>query len=208
MVNDFACRPYQLGLKPNPEVANSAQLDNPNAWAPAVSRITLLHQSIVDYARLSLDNAITIGEILSGIKDTLKHGEWLPWIEQYAPFAERTARNYIKVFVNRVALKSASVADLGAAYSFLLSNGSENGRDQPQQLHEPNFHSQAVRLRQNLVGLFTHYLQRRPLKVWQTEEIYDLLCSLKSVKDICAQLELELGTRDDLPAAYRQENGN
>jgi hypothetical protein len=177
-------------------------------WTYPAEEISRLHKEILSHARASLQNAIRIGEVLSQVKEALKHGEWLPWLEEYAPFAERTARNYVKVFDNRVALKSASVADLGAAYSFLLSNGNEASDAGTPRLHEPNFHSQAVRLRQNLVGVFNHYLQRRPLKVWQTEEVYDLLCSLKPLIEMCTQLELELGTRSDVPSSYRATHGS
>jgi hypothetical protein len=104
------------------------------------------------------------------------------------------------LFDNKDHLKSESVSDLGDAYSLLL-NQSVNGStpDKPQQLHEPNFHSQAVRLRQNLVGLFNHYLQRRPLRTWHTEEIFDLLSSLQQVQSLCDQLRQELSTRSDAP---------
>jgi len=175
-------------------------------WIGPAEEIRQLHQGILSAARNSLTTAIRIGEILSQVKEALKHGEWLPWLAEHAPFHENTARNYIRVFEKRYELKSTNVVDLSAAYA-ALSNGNGDSH-RPQQLHEPNFHSQAVRLRQNLVGLFNHHLQRRPLRSWQTEEIYDLLCSLKSVTEICQQLELELGTRNDLPASYRSANGN
>jgi Protein of unknown function (DUF3102) len=184
-------------------VAQLAQLDNPNLWAPAVSRIKELHEFNVASAQSVREKAIEVGELLLTVRRTLKHGEWLPWIEKYLPFGDEWARVYIRAYECRNDPKFLPSWNLS---QHKLGNGATPG--QPQQLHEPNFHSQAVRLRQNLVGLFNHYLQRRPLKSWATEEIYDLLSSLKSLTDICAQLENELGTRNDLPASYRQTNGN
>jgi len=177
-----------------------AQLDNPNLWAPAVARITELHQAIVSHAQVSLQTAIAIGQILEPIKSTLKHGEWIPWIEKYLTFTPRTAQNYLRLYENRELLKNETVSHLSDAYSLLLTqqtNGSTP--DKPQQLHEPNFHSQAVRMRQNLVGGFNHYLQRRPLKAWETEEIFDLVACLKPLKELVDQLESELKTRPDAP---------
>ena len=154
----------------------------------------------MEHAKISLDNAILIGEILDGIKSTLKHGNWLPWLEKYAPFSERTAQNYVRLYDNRAILKSANVSHLSDAYSLLLTQATNGSTpDRPQQLHEPNFHSQAVRLRQNLVGLFNHYLQRRPLRTWHTEELFDLLSSLNQVTTLCEQLKAELSTRPDAP---------
>ena len=176
-------------------------------WVGPAVEINSLHNKILEHARASLDDAIRIGEVLTQVKDALKHGEWLPWLAEFAGFSRQTSDNYVWCFDNREALRSLNVSNLSDAYSFKRLGFTESNGE-PQQLHEPNFHSQAIRLEQNLVGLFTHYLQRRPLKSWHTEEIYDLLCSLKSVNDICTQLELELGTRNDLPSAYRQANAH
>jgi hypothetical protein len=48
--------------------------------AEPVAEIRWLHAEILAAARTSLDKAIRIGELLTGIKSGLKHGEWLPWI--------------------------------------------------------------------------------------------------------------------------------
>jgi len=173
-------------------------------WVGPTDEIIRLHGEILGHARQSLNNAIRIGEILSQVKGAVKHGEWLPWIKEFAPFSIKTAERYMACFENRE--KIANLTNLTDAYVLILPNSS-NGSE-PQQLHEPNFHSQAVRLEQNLVGLFTHYLQRRPLKSWRTEEIYDLLSSLKPLSEVVTQLESELGTRNDIPASYRSQNAN
>jgi hypothetical protein len=186
-----------------PVAASAAlQVSNPNLWANAVRELQELEAEIIRHARDALTNAIRCGEILSQVRETLKHGEFLEWIQEFAPFSRRSAYNYIRLFDNKDDLKLANVANLSDAYSALLAAPIiESG--EPQKLHEPNFHSQAVRLRQNLIGLFNHYLQRRPLNHWHTEEVYDLLCSLRPLTEICTQLELELGTRNDVPATYR-----
>jgi hypothetical protein len=57
--------------------------------------------------------------LLAGIKASLTHGQWLPWLKGNIPFAERTARNYMRCHAERDRLKSANVADLGEAYRLL-----------------------------------------------------------------------------------------
>jgi hypothetical protein len=88
---------------------------------PLVSEILALHGEILSAARTSLDKAIRIGELLVGIKADLAHGEWLSWLKANIPFAERTARNYMRCHAERELLKSASVADLGEAYRLLAA---------------------------------------------------------------------------------------
>jgi len=172
-------------------------------WADTAEEINRLHADILSHARQSVENAIRIGEILSHVKESLKHGEWLPWIKANVPFSDQSARNYIRCCDHRDQLKFKNDLNLSDAYALALSNG--NGKDpRAARLHTPNFHSQAVRLRQTLVGLFNHYLQRRPLKQWHTEEVYDLLCSLEPLTEVCNTLRSELSTRNDLPRTYGQ----
>lgn len=52
--------------------------------------------------------------------------EHLPWIEENLEFAERTARNYMRVFAHREEVKSASVADLNRAYRLLADTSEES----------------------------------------------------------------------------------
>ena len=103
---------------PLPNTASTAIARALDATA-AVSEIVALHGEILTAARTSLDKAIRIGELLAGIKSELAHGHWLPWLKSNVPFAERTARNYMRCHTERDRLKSASVADLGDAYQLL-----------------------------------------------------------------------------------------
>jgi F0F1-type ATP synthase membrane subunit b/b' len=78
-----------------------------------------LHNEVLGAARTSLPKAIRIGEILSGFKPAVGHGNWLGWLAANVSFSERTARNYIRVFEHRTELKSAIIADLTDAYRLL-----------------------------------------------------------------------------------------
>lgn len=67
----------------------------------AVKEIAALHSEIIDAARMTLDKAIRIGELLTGIKSSLKHGQWLPWVKSNLPFDDSQGRRYMAVFRNR-----------------------------------------------------------------------------------------------------------
>ena len=73
-----------------------------------------LHQQIEGKLRSTVQDAIRAGEILTGVKDKLAHGEFLPWIEQNCVFSERTAHRYLQLYKYRD--KTVRLADLHDAY--------------------------------------------------------------------------------------------
>jgi hypothetical protein len=85
----------------------------------SVREINKLHGEILDAAKMSLTKAIKIGEILTGIKNKIEHGQWLPWIQNNFAFTDRTARNYMRCFDARDRLKLENVSDLSDAYTLL-----------------------------------------------------------------------------------------
>ena len=86
----------------------------------SVAQILKLHGEILDAARTSLPKAIQIGELLTGIKDKMDHGQWLPWIQKNLSFSDRTAARYIKCFSERERLgKFDSLSNLTEAYELL-----------------------------------------------------------------------------------------
>lgn len=72
-----------------------------------------LHQQIVSNDRTMKNFAADIGEMLIQKKAELKHGEFIPWVEQWCYFSERHARNYIKI----ADTKRKRVADFEACTS-------------------------------------------------------------------------------------------
>src|SRR5262245_34411095 len=87
--------------------------------AEAAKEIRVRHDQILSSARRTVEDAMRIGELLGGVKASLKHGKFGEWIRRNCGFAERCARNYMAVFQNRSAFKSASVSDLRHAYRLL-----------------------------------------------------------------------------------------
>jgi Protein of unknown function (DUF3102) len=93
----------------------------------APAEINRLHSEICDAVRTSIENAIRIGELLTEQKAVLKHGEWLPWLKANVQFTARTASNYLRVFENRLRLKSETISDLTDAYNALTEHA-ESGQ--------------------------------------------------------------------------------
>jgi hypothetical protein len=57
--------------------------------------IVKLHNEIIDALKMTLRKAIRIGELLTEQKQSLKHGEFAPWIKDNLPFTDRTAQMYM-----------------------------------------------------------------------------------------------------------------
>jgi len=91
-----------------------------SSTCPAVSEIVALHGQILTTARTTLDLAIRIGQLLAERKASLKHGEWLPWIEANLPFSQPTAFRYMRCFERRDDIKLFSVNNLELTDAYRL----------------------------------------------------------------------------------------
>lgn len=69
-----------------------------------VKEINDRHELAQSYAKNAIENAIRIGELLSEIKASLKHGQWIPWVDKHLPFNTRQAQNYLRIYSNRAEL--------------------------------------------------------------------------------------------------------
>jgi hypothetical protein len=72
---------------------------------PDAAQIIKLRNTAVFFGCETLVIALKCGELLAKKKDSLSHGQWLPWVKRNLPFTDRTARRYIKVWHNRQTLK-------------------------------------------------------------------------------------------------------
>lgn len=66
-----------------------------------------LHQQIVSNDRTMKNFAADIGEMLIQKKAELKHGEFIPWVEQWCYFKKDTAQDYMKVARAKKGARSA-----------------------------------------------------------------------------------------------------
>lgn len=84
-----------------------------------IKEINELHHSFTDAFKetwkTNLVTAITIGGRLLELRQGIKHGEWLPFLELHFPFTERTAQYYMKAWDLKDSLKNAAdcVFELG-----------------------------------------------------------------------------------------------
>ena len=79
----------------------------PTKAAPSpLGEIRRLHAQVLVAARTTLAKAIRIGELLTKQKASLKHGEWLAWVETNLPFTQASASNYMRCYQRQEELKS------------------------------------------------------------------------------------------------------
>lgn len=80
------------------------------------AQVNALHDEFLGAARRTLEIGIKIGGLLALKKEGLGHGAWLPWCESNLKFSDRTARNYMRLWVHRAELKSEPFANITGAY--------------------------------------------------------------------------------------------
>ena len=94
-------------------------LDLSGVLAPKEGRdIEVITQEILDAKRRGGEAILTIGRCLTEAKQTIPHGEWLPWLNERVEFSERTARNFMRL--SREWSNRQARADLGAAKALTL----------------------------------------------------------------------------------------
>jgi Protein of unknown function (DUF3102) len=105
-------------LEMTPDIALS------NSLTDLRERLKTEHAAAAAALTNSLNHAMAAGDILIEAKLQLRHGQWLPWLENCG-IAERTAQRYIRLARNRAAIESKSdnVSDLSvsSALSFLAT---------------------------------------------------------------------------------------
>lgn len=77
-----------------PETQNAVVLTSDSKLATSVND---KHREVRRLGRKAKEIAADIGEMLIQKKAELKHGEFIPWVEQWCSFSDRRARQYVKV---------------------------------------------------------------------------------------------------------------
>ncbi len=92
------------------------------ALGKEITTVKRLHAAVTKNARDSRDKAIQIGEVLTGIKESLQHGDWLPWLTaNLSEITPRTAQNYMRVWTNRSLFKNETGSYLVENYTAALA---------------------------------------------------------------------------------------
>ena len=74
---------------------------------------------------MTLQKAIRIGELLTGIKSGMKHGGWLPWVEKNLPFEHDTATRYMRIYERRDEITHNAKFGITDIYKLLSDGGRE-----------------------------------------------------------------------------------
>jgi hypothetical protein len=157
-----------------------------NAWTDTVDEIRSLNSQLNGLAQKTVAVASRIGELLTHVRGAVKHGQWLPWIDQNAPFSRKSADNYIWIFENRD--KLVNVTNLSEAYHVRLqSNG--DGDHKPQQLHESNFYFHSIRATQRLMGEINHEIKDHPVDSWERDKCQSLAAALEPLAELYQRLK-------------------
>ena len=80
-------------------------------------RINELHETIQTYARMTLEKAIEVGELLFRQKELILYGGFGRWILENTPIKIRTAQNYMKLYYLRHLFEGKNLTTLTAAYA-------------------------------------------------------------------------------------------
>lgn len=80
--------------------------------------IVTITSEILELKKQAGKALLGIGQRLIEAKETLPHGEWLPWLTERVEFSERTAQYYMQLA--REWTNPQSIADLGATKAFKL----------------------------------------------------------------------------------------
>lgn len=90
-------------------------------------KINTLHNEIAGLLHEGIEKAIEIGELLTAKKKELQHGEFGTWIKDNLIFTDRTARNYMRLFENK--LKVLEAGNISGAYKILEAFKTETVSD-------------------------------------------------------------------------------
>ena len=95
---------------------------------PEERSLKIIEGEILFYKRQAGSSIIEIGRRLNEAKAQLRHGEWLPWLQEKVDISERSARDFMRIA--REYSKSAEIADLGAAKALALLDLEDSEREQ------------------------------------------------------------------------------
>lgn len=93
--------------------------DLTSALTPKGGRdIEAITNDILEAKRRGGEAILTIGRCLTEAKQSLPHGEWLPWLNERVELSERTAQKFMKLA--REWSNPNTLADLGASKALML----------------------------------------------------------------------------------------
>ncbi len=169
-------------------MGSALRVSNPNQWEATVVQIQALHKEFEASLRAAIEIGIEIGQILTKIKAALHHGEWLPWLDEFAPFSQRMAYYYVSAYDQRDQIHAKLAT--GANFTFKeLSGANGDVRLQTQQLHESNFYFHSIKLTQRLMGDINHEIKDHPLETWGRDKWVSLAAATEPLAELHERLK-------------------
>jgi hypothetical protein len=83
-----------------------------------------LHKEIKEAMETAFQKALRLGELLTCVKATLPHGEYIKWVEKNCNFSIRATQRYMKLHEDKEKLLENGVSSLASAYK-LIGNKSK-----------------------------------------------------------------------------------
>ncbi len=169
-------------------MGSALRVPNPNQWASTVEEISVLHREFEASLRTAIEKGIEIGQILTKVKGALHHGEWLPWLDDFAPFSQRMAYYYVAAYDQRDQIHSKLAT--GCNFTFKeLSGANGDVQLQTQQLHESNFYFHSIRATQRLMGEINHEIKDHPVDSWERDKCQSLAAALEPLAELYQRLK-------------------
>lgn len=98
---------------------NNIEKINNDAVNNAVTEINRLHLEIKQAMETAFQKALKLGELLTGVKAVLPHGEFGRWIEDNCNFSIRAGQRYIKLNDEKQFLLENGINSLAASYKLI-----------------------------------------------------------------------------------------
>jgi hypothetical protein len=184
--------------------------DRSNSLSDLAARIRSEHEAALLNMRRGLEHAIAAGNLLIEAKAQLKHGQWLPWLEEVCPaLPERTATHYMRLARHAPELesKSATVADLTVRGALELlappkrASDFPHWRDWAESFDDLNEWAKATSREP-----FTDYDADQERADWLNQSMWKLATVAGAPAE--AIMLLQLGDEHDLPTVHALHPGH
>ena len=128
----------QTGSQPPKASPSTAKSENEYPrLGRKIAQVKRLHAAVTAHAHDAREKALRIGEVLTGVKGSLRHGEWLPWLTANLPeITPRTAQSYMRVWTNRDLLKNETDSYLVENLTAALAAISRHQQADPEADHD------------------------------------------------------------------------
>lgn len=89
--------------------------------ADLATRANQLHEMALDAGKQTLEYAFECGRVLAEVKDSLGHGEWVPWVKENFRGSTRTAQRYLRLAANATTVSHLEAETLSEALAALAT---------------------------------------------------------------------------------------